>query len=102
MEGPPEAGKTRLAAELARLAEDRHLPIRYAAGPAIPAELAAVHDAGGAGPAGVLVLVLDDLHAADPLPLGNAIQHLVDAGPSMLVVWNLRPRCLSRRCSGPR
>ena len=23
------------------------------------------------------MLVLDDLHAADPLPLGNAIQHLV-------------------------
>jgi DNA-binding SARP family transcriptional activator len=93
VEGPAGAGKTRLAAELARLAQDRHLPVRYAAGPAIPAEVAAAPD-GEAGPAGVTVLVLDDLHAADPLPL-DAIQRLVDPGPPVLVVGTYDPDALS-------
>jgi WD40 repeat protein/DNA-binding SARP family transcriptional activator len=93
VEGPPEAGKTRLAAELARLAQDRHIPIRYAAGPVIAAELAAAHD-GVAGPARVMLLVLDDMHAADPLPL-EAIQRLVDMGPPMLVVGTYDPDAVS-------
>jgi WD40 repeat protein/DNA-binding SARP family transcriptional activator len=93
VEGSAGAGKTRLAAELARLAQDRHIPIRYAAGPAIPAELAAEQDA-EAGPARVALLVLDDLHAADPLPL-EAIQRLVDTGPPVLVVGTYDPDAVS-------
>jgi WD40 repeat protein/DNA-binding SARP family transcriptional activator len=93
VEGPPEAGKTRLAAELTRLAQDRHIPIRYAAGPAIAAELAAAH-AVRAGPARVALLVLDDLHAAETLPL-EAIQRLVDTGRPVLVVGTYDPDAVS-------
>jgi WD40 repeat protein/DNA-binding SARP family transcriptional activator len=91
--GPVGAGKTRLAAELARLAQNRHIPVRYAAGPAIPAEVAAAPDA-EAGPSRVALLVLDDLHAARPLPL-DAIQRLVDAGPPVLAVGTYDPDALS-------
>jgi DNA-binding SARP family transcriptional activator len=92
VEGPAGAGKTRLAAELARLAQDRHLPIRYAAGPAIPAELTGEYDA-EAGLSRAL-LVIDDLHAAEPLPL-EAIQRLMDTGPPVLVVGTYDPDALS-------
>jgi WD40 repeat protein/DNA-binding SARP family transcriptional activator len=93
VEGPAGAGKTRLAAELARLAQGRHIPVRYAAGPAIPAEVAAAPDA-EMGPSRVALLVLDDLDAADPLPL-DAIQRLVDAGPPVLVVGTYDPDAAS-------
>jgi WD40 repeat protein/DNA-binding SARP family transcriptional activator len=93
VEGPAGAGKTRLAAELARLAQNRHIPIGYAAGPAILAELAAQQDP-KAGLSWVAVLVLDDLHAAEPLPM-EAIQRLLDAGPPLLVVGTYDPDALS-------
>jgi WD40 repeat protein/DNA-binding SARP family transcriptional activator len=93
VEGPAGAGKTRLAAELAHLAQNRHIPVRYAIGPAIPAELAAEPDQ-EPGPSRVAALVLDDLHAADPLPL-DAIQGLVDAGPPVLVVGTYDPDAAS-------
>jgi WD40 repeat protein/DNA-binding SARP family transcriptional activator/energy-coupling factor transporter ATP-binding protein EcfA2 len=93
VEGPAGAGKTRLAAELARLAQDRRIPVRYAAGPAIPAEVAAEPDA-EAGPSRVALLVLDDLDAVEPLPL-DAIQRLLDTGPPVLVVGTYDPDGLS-------
>ena len=93
VEGPAGVGKTRLAAELARLAQDRRVPVRYAAGPAVPSALVAEHDA-EAGSATVTVLVLDDLEAVDPMPL-DAIQRLVSTEPSLLVVTTCNANALS-------
>jgi WD40 repeat protein/DNA-binding SARP family transcriptional activator len=93
LSGPEGSGKTRLAAEFSRLAAGRGASVAYARGDAAAAAIEAVRPGrAGRGRDGVRVVVLDDLHAADPVspaspaspvsPVPAALLRLAETGPA--------------------